>query len=350
MTTRPRTAIGRTLQSLLLTSLVGTFAHAQDISSFSRTTNPLTSAQQETLEAFVSNGIRGLKSDSNETVMEARARMIEPLRRTGTSPVFRESFGKLFVQESRRMLEGSEVVPVFNYANVCQVLAFIRTGESNEFLASTLQPGIAPGPGSPRDEGRRLSAASMLAVSIRTTDPERIRPRQFNSIMRSVVMGAEQAESWAVLQREFETLESIASNPEVKEDIRKAAVENQIKVMEATTERIARGEELNLVRALSPMVLTLRSQYIRLEGSIRRTFNQEVENALRQILEAGASSWKPLHEQEELERIYGDTIEQATVLMRLINGGGNAPSGSDPAAAWRNGDESGYESAVKSWS
>ena len=67
MTTRPRIAIGRTLQSLLLTSLVGTIAHAQDVSSFSRTTNPLTSAQQETLEAFVSNGIRGLRSDSNET-------------------------------------------------------------------------------------------------------------------------------------------------------------------------------------------------------------------------------------------------------------------------------------------
>ena len=184
----------------------------------------------------------------------------------------------------------------------------------------------------------------MLSVSIRTTD-ERIR-LEFNSIMFRGD-GRRAAESWAcssVNSRPW----SIASNRGRGHP--QAAVENQIKVMEATTERIARGEELNLVRALSPMVLTLRSQYIRLEGSIRRTFNQEVENALRQILEAGASSWKPLHEQEELERIYGDTIEQATVLMRLINGGGNDPSGSDPAAAWRNGDESGYESAVKSWS
>ena len=77
---------------------------------------------------------------------------------------------------------------------------------------------------------------------------------------------------------------------------------------------------------------------------------KEVDDALRQILDAGASSWKPLHEQPDLERVYGDTIEQATVLMRLIGGGGSAPSGSDPAGAWRSGDESGYESAVKNWS
>ena len=139
MPIRKRRAIQRTASlCLTIASLITSGAVAQDISSFTRTTNPLNQSQQETLERFVAGGIRGLSSDSVEAVVAARMRMVEPLTKAGTSPVFRDAFGKMLISE----LEGiasEQPLPTFNYANIYQVLAFVRTGESNEFLASCLE-------------------------------------------------------------------------------------------------------------------------------------------------------------------------------------------------------------------
>lgn len=346
MTIRPRRAIHTTASfCFVIACLVTGSAHAQDVSSFARTTNPLTQTQQSTLESFVSSGVRGLKDDSSQSVVEARKRLIEPLTRAGTSAVFREAFGNLFVKQIKSLLETDESLPVFNYANICQVLAFTRTGETNEFLASTLQPGTGSDADATQSQGRALSAASMLVVSIQTTNPDAIRPRQFNSIMRSILMGAEQTSSWAVLQREFEALDSIGSNPRVKEDIRESAIENQMKVMQIALDKIAQGKDLDLTQAISSMILKLRSQYIRLEGSIRRTFKTEVEPVLGEVLKTGAQSWDLLRASEELKTLYGNSIEQATVLRRLIQGGSSGSTG-NPAEAWQSGDKSAYQAAI----
>ncbi|MAJ48034.1 MAG: hypothetical protein CBC35_12330 [Planctomycetes bacterium TMED75] len=347
MTIRPRRAIHTTASvCFAIACLIASSAHAQDVSSFARTTSPLSQAQQNTLEGFVSSGVQGLKDETSQSVVEARRRLIEPLTRAGTSAVFREAFGNLFVKQIKALLESDESLPVFNYANICQVLAFTRTGETNEFLASTLQPRAGDDSDATQSQGRALSAASMLVVSIQTTDPESIRPRQFNSIMRSVLMGAEQTSSWAVLQREFEALESIGSNPRVKEDIRKSAIENQMKLMQVTLDKIAEGRDMDLTRALSSMILKLRSQYIRLEGSIRRTFKSEVEPVLNEVLKTGAQSWDQLQSSKEVKELYGNSIEQAGVLIRLIQGGSTSGSGANLAEAWQSGDKSAYQSGI----
>ena len=346
MTIRPRRAI-HTIASFcfVIACLTTSSASAQDVSSFTRTTNPLSQAQQSTLESFVTSGVRGLESDSSEAVVEARKRLIEPLTRAGTSAVFREAFGNLFVKQIKSLLGTNDSLPVFNYANICQVLAFTRTGETNEFLASTLQPQTGGEADASHSQGRALSAASMLVVSIQTTDPDAIRPRQFNSIMRSILMGAEQTSSWAVLQREFEALDSIGSNPRVKQDIRRSAIENQMKVMQVALNKIADGKDLELTQAVSSMILKLRSQYIRLEGSIRGTFKSEVGPVLGEVLKTGAQSWNELQTSEELKTLYGNSIEQATVLRRLIQGGASGSTG-NPAEAWQNGDKTAYQAAI----
>ena len=332
----------------MIASVVTSAASAQDVSSFTRTINPLNQTQQNTLQQFVDGGIRGLESDSAEAVIESRRRMIEPLTKTGTSPVFRDAFGKLFIKEVKN-LDGRESMTAFNYANIYQVLAFVRTGESNEFLASCLEPEIASDENGVQDQGRKLAAASMLALSIQTTDPSVIRPRQFNSIIRSILIGAEAASSWALLQREFESLDSIGSNREVKEDIRRSAIENQMKILKATLAKIAKGQNLDLVQAVSPMILKLRSQYIRLDGGIRKTFNSQAQSSLAEVLSTGATSWDELHADDQLNAIYGNSIEQATVLMRLLRGGGGGTGQTSPAEAWRDGDKAAYDQAIKSW-
>ena len=140
MTTRNQSALRRTACFCLsIAALISSGAAAQDVTSFTRTTDPLTQSQQQTLQQFVDGGIRGLESDSAEAVVAARQRMIEPLTKSGTSPVFRDAFGKLFIKEVEGMDSGKSLA-TFNYANIYQVLAFVRTGDSNEFLASCLEP------------------------------------------------------------------------------------------------------------------------------------------------------------------------------------------------------------------
>ena len=347
MTTRNRRALRRTACFCLsITALISSGAAAQDVTSFTRTTDPLTQSQQGTLQQFVDGGIRGLESDSAEAVVAARQRMIEPLTKSGTSPVFRDAFGKLFIKEVEGM-DSDTSLATFNYANIYQVLAFVRTGDSNEFLASCLEPGLGSEGDTPQSQRRKLSAASMLALSIQTTNPSVIRPRQFNAIIRSILDGAEATNSWALLQREFESLDSIGSNTDVKDDIRQSAVENQMKIVQGTLAKIAKGQDLGLVRAISPMILRLRSQYIRLDGAIRKTFNSDAQATLAAVLNTGVSSWDTLHGDEQLAKIYGNSIEQATVLMRLLKGGGGTSA--NPAEAWRNGDRAAYAQAVKGW-
>ena len=347
MTTRNHRALRRTACFCLsLAALIGSGAAAQDVTSFTRTTDPLTQSQQQALQQFVDGGIRGLESDSAEAVVAARQRMIEPLTKSGTSPVFRDAFGKLFIKQVEGLDSGKSLA-TFNYANIYQVLAFVRTGDSNEFLASCLEPRLGSEGDSPQSQGRKLSAASMLALSIQTTNPNVIRPRQFNSIIRSILNGAESTSSWALLQREFESLDSIGSNTDVKDDIRQSAVENQMKILQSTLAKIAEGRDLGLVQAISPMILRMRSQYIRLDGAIRKTFNSDAQATLALVLSTGMNSWDTLHGDQKLAEIYGKSIEQATVLMRLLKGGGGTST--SPAEAWRNGDQTAYAQAVKSW-
>ena len=348
MTIRHRRAIHRTAcLCFTIASLITSGAVAQDVSSFTRTTNPLTQTQQGNLERFIDGGIRGLESDSVEAVVDARVKMIQPLTKAGTSPVFRDAFGKLFIKKIQGI--GTEnPLPTFNYANIYQVLAFVRTGESNEFLASCLEPKIDSKNGEKLSQGRKLSAASMLALSIQTTNPNMIQPRQFNAIIRSILTGAESTSSWTILQREFESLDSIGSNTDIKADIRRSAVQNQMKILQGTLAKIANGQDLELVQAISPMILRLRSQYIRLDGAIRKTFNAEAQTSLAAVLKTGVSSWKNLHADDRLTTIYGNSIEQATVLMRLLRGG-SAGTSTTPGEAWQNGDEAAYAEAVKSW-
>jgi hypothetical protein len=274
-----------------------------------------------------------------QEVVTARETLIKPLTRVGTSAVFREAFGDEFVKNAQQTLEGSKP---FNAHNAFIVLAFVRTGDSAEYLARSLMTSPTS------NTGRRIAASSMLVLSLRTTPPELIRPRQFNSIIRSIVTGSAQETSWVVLQHEFEALVEIGSNPNVPDDIRAKAIEQEAHVLKTTLDRIAQGNSTQLARSISPIVLMLRSQFISLEGSIRRNFVTNIQPALVTVIDAGERAWGNIRSNAFLEKSYGDAIYQATVLARLVAGGTRAPS-SDPADYWRSGDRGSYSQTVQEW-
>jgi hypothetical protein len=314
-------------------------APMQDVSEFARTTSPLTSSQKKMLDTFIARGIRGLESDVPQEVINSRQTLIQPLTRIGTSAVFREAFCDMFLEKAREIFEGSEA---FNSQNAFLVLAYVRTGDSTEFLARNLNKS------SISNDARRIAASSMLVLSLRTTPAELIRPRQFNSIIRSIVTSSEQETSWVVLQHDFEALVEIGSDPNVPDEIRANAIEQEARVLKATLERISQGNSTELARSISPIILLLRSQYISLEGSIRRDFVSNIPPALVTVIDAGDRAWGDIRSNALLEKSYGDAIYQATVLARLVAGGSRAPS-SNPADYWRKGDRGSYSQTVQEW-
>lgn len=323
--------------------LVGVSAATADVNDFARTTNPLTTSQQQQLQSFIDTGLRGLQSAEPKAVVRARKKLVAPLVRVGTSAVFREAYGDIFMQSGRALLTDTG----FQAANAAQVLAFVRTGASNEKLASLLTNPASTAPGA---EATRIAASSMLVLSLRTTSPELIRPRQYNAIVRSIDTGSATENNWVVLQHEVEALAAIGSNSNVPDDIQKSAIEGEMKVLTATLDRIAKGDSLAIARSVSPIILTLRHQYLNLSGPMRRTFAAATLPSLLRVVDAGNRAWEPLQKQSGLAEAYGDAISQAAVLARLVLGPDStaAPSG-DPADAWRSGDQSGYGRAARSW-
>lgn len=310
---------------------------AQDVSSFTRTTNPLTGSQQEVLERFVGNGVSELESTRPAEVMEARDEFVEVLTRLGTGPVFREAFAAAFIKDARPVLDGNDT---YRKLNVLRVLAFVRTSESNLVMARMLEDENVD------LESERIFIANMLGTSLRNTDPELIRPRQYNSILRSIVNGAMNERSWVALQHEFAALVAIGSDGKVPADVRTAAIKAQASVLSDGLKRIPADPQLS--RAISSMILKLRTEFIGLDGLTRREFNQTVLPALVAVIGTGNEAWDVLQADPGTRAVYGDAIYQASVLARLMVGSNGAPA-DNPAEGWRSGDRAAFGAAAAKW-
>jgi hypothetical protein len=301
-------------------------AAAQDVKEFAQTTSPLTTSQQQTLDSFVTNGVLGLSSTDPATVVKARDEFIAVLTRLGTSPVFREAFATAFIKDTRPNLEAGVS---FNRFNILRVMAFVRTSDSNLVLAQRIENESMTNPAG------RIFVANMLSTSLRHTDAELVRPRQFNSIIRSIA-----------LQHEFKALTTIGSDTNVPSDIRSAAISAQATVLRDTLKRIKNDPKLS--RAVSRIVLMLRTEFIGLDGLTKRDFNKKIVASLVQIIATGEDAWDQLQKDSEIRETYGDAIYQATVLTRLVLGSSNTPT-RDPAEAWRNGKREDFLSTAGDW-
>ncbi|MBB47709.1 MAG: hypothetical protein CMJ33_04030 [Phycisphaerae bacterium] len=320
-------------------------AEAQDVTSFSRSTSPLTSSQTQQLNGFIESNVTNLASETPGTVVEARKSLIAPLLRAGTSNVFREAFGKAFISSTENMMNGSEEVSTFNLANAFQVLAFIRTGETNEMLARQLET-IK---GSDRQaDARRNAAASMLAISLKTTPPDLIRPRQYNSIMRSILTSVDDAGQWQVLQREFEAMGAITSNRDIPDDIRKKAIENEARILEITLSNMASDDAKGLSRSIAPMVLALRSQFIGMTGAMRQTFQTMISPALERVIRSADADWDSIQSDMASRKSYTIAIQQSMVLHRLTSGVTD-PNMEKTVAAWESGDRLAFQKSAADW-
>ena len=92
----------------------------------------------------------------------------------------------------------------------------------------------------------------------------------------------------------------------------------------------------------------LRTEFIGLEGPIRRTFAESMLPSLTSIFGAGERGWDTLHQDSRTATIYGDAIFQATVVTRLVVGSNEAPS-SDPAQAWRDRQQTKFNESAQQW-
>jgi hypothetical protein len=341
-----RKTISTCLAAMLAIFMVqSSVVEAQDVSSFSRTTSPLTSGQTQQLETFIESNAADLASDTPEKVVAARKNLIAPLLRAGTSNVFREAFGKTFITNTESMMTDAEGTSTFNLANAFQVLAFIRTGQTNEMLARLLAD--TRGDGSQTD-ARRNAAASMLAVSLKTTSPDLIRPRQYNAIMRSILTAVNDAGRWSVLQREFEAMSAITANRKIPEDIRKKALENEAKILELTLSRMSGTAEGELSRAVAPMILLLRSQFIGLTGNMRQTFQSTISPTLELVVRSADSNWETIQKDMASRTSYTIALQQSIVLHQLTSGTTDQNM-EKTVTAWKSGDKLAFQKSAAQW-
>ena len=315
-------------------------ADAQKVTDFANTRNTLTAQQTKALDAFVSAGAKGLAGDDPVEVMEARDEFVDLLTRHGATPVFRDAFFKSFETSIRDAMANAGV---FNQYNIYRVLAYVRTADSNELLASQLSPSSNPNPAD------RIFASNMLNISLHGTDPSIVRPRQYTSIIRSILTGAEEETDWIALQHEFESLVAIAGNNKVPVDTRSAAIEAQATLLKSILGQLETSKNAEgLARAISSIVLMMRTEFIGLDGAARRDFKTKITGSLAATVGAGKRAWSTLHSDPKARAAYGNALQQATVLARLIVGESGAPS-TDPADAWKSGKESDYDAAAAPW-
>lgn len=322
--------------ALLLTPV----ASAQKVTDFANTRNPLTAQQSQALEAFVSKGAKGLESENPTEVMDARDEFIDLLTRHGATPVFREAFFKSFESNVRSAMTGGNV---FNQYNIFRILAYVRTADSNQLLAQQLSSDESSNPSD------RVFASSMLNISLHGTDPAIIRPRQYTSIIRSILTGSEEETDWIALQHEFESLVTISANPKVPVETRGAAIQAQATLLENTLKQLKSSDRPEgLARAISSIILMLRTEFIGLDGAARRDFKTKITGSLATIVSTGKDAWTTLHADPKARAAYGNAIQQSTVLARLIVGESGAPA-TNPADAWKAGQESAYDTAAAPW-
>ncbi len=344
--TKARTILTTSLAAFLALFMIQSrMAEAQDVTSFSRTTSPLTGDQTRQLESFIESNTTDLASDTADKVVAARKNLIAPLLRAGTSNVFREAFGKTFISNTESMLKNPEETSAFNLSNVFQVLAFIRTGETNEMLARILADTRGEGI---QTDARRNAAASMLAISLKTTSPEMIRPRQYNSIMRSILDAVNEAGRWSVVQREFEAMSAITGNRKIPDDIREKALENEAKILDMTLSRMASENESGLSRAIAPMILMLRSQFIGLTGSMRQSFQTTISPSLELVIRSADENWESIQKDMASRTSFTIALQQSIVLHQLTSGVTDQNM-DKTVAAWKSGDRLAFQKSAAEW-
>ena len=188
----------------------------------------------------------------------------------------------------------------------------------------------------------------MLAISLKTTPPDLIRPRQYNAIMRSILTAVDDAGQWQVLQREFEAMGAITSNRNIPDDIRKKAIENEARILEATLSNMASDGAEGLSRSIAPMVLALRSQFIGLTGAMRQTFQTMISPALEGVIRSADADWDTIQRDMASRKSYTIAIQQSMVLHRLTSGVTD-PNMERTVAAWESGDRLAFQRSAADW-
>jgi hypothetical protein len=316
------------------------------VSQFVSTTTPLTSSQQDQLDAFTMAVARQMGSSDTSEVMEARNRCNELLDSFGTSDVFRQAFAKALIEKIQPILDGDSQ---FNRFNAYRVLGNTQVTESNEALADQLKSTAGT------NEADRAFASNMLSMALKKTDPGQFQSGMsiYLSIITSILSGASNENNWVALQREFECLVTIASNSRIgreREDseLRNRAIQAQAMVLDATLKRLDSGNDMTLARAVPAMVLMLRGEYINLDRMRKQKFTAAMTPSLIKILETGRDAWDKLQGNAESRRLYGDAVFQAAVLTRLVTGSTNAPK-NNPDGPWRDGKKDLFDADVAAW-
>ena len=263
------------LSLLALAGPVAAFAPSSITSLASKTS--LDDAQKQKISDYATYYVNQLETGNAEEVMQARAKLIEPMTNLigSISSTFRGTYTNDVLPALSRIIEGDE-----NYRgiNALQVIGFLGSDSAIRVLVEHSDQAEEP------SVEKRLWAAIAIREAIRRSE---LSPRKIKSAARDLKRAVETETDWRVLTGQFETISSIAqtdmSDDEGGADLRAFGRDMQIEVIEEVVNRLqSKSTPIGLIHSLQPGIATVRQQY--LDGS--RTLREEIGLGLAPPLQA----------------------------------------------------------------
>ena len=281
-----------------------------------------------------------------ESVLEARQKLLEPLR----VPRVRETFLDAYSRELSDVLE-----PAINgtsphaASNALIILSQLGTESSLEKLTSRC---------SMRDEPRwtiRLRAAGGCGDLLQSRQLM-VNPRAITGAARRLRDAALQEPHPLVLRRQLEGIFA-GDRPSLDPGTRRQLFEYVSAAMKAAAERAADPQldaqsAVEIMDAVHSVLARIKIALTSIvDPSLQRPLVRELVDPTLQLLHVPLAHWAPLHEDEALEAEVRQMVEQGERMLETIAlfSGTRAPNGINLQQSWSTGNREQYEQELQTW-
>jgi hypothetical protein len=340
----------RFLSTALLAACVGATAFGQALDrAIVASTAPLTEAQKTALSGFLAKHVAAVKSGTDATANdESRMAVVAMLRDPAATTQFRRAVATALVAELGPVVKGADSRRAIV---AMQLLRFTRAQEALDLVIERTSPG------SERDAGKRIAAASLVIDAFEDLDASNT---YVETVARRLRDASASETDPIALQQKLVAIAASARRkdltPENVRSIRKFLVETISGV--AKSMKSATGPDQR-VMALQRVLLGVRNDLLEMPQTERGAIFRALAPALVEIISAASSQWTKAHDDKALSASYASVMNSCEVLLRLIDRSERASvySGSKPDAdqrlltpAWEGKDKAKFDAELKKWS
>lgn len=245
---------------------------------------PLTQADRDRIDQFVSPRLTQIRSGTALEVSRARNELAQPPRTPGASDIFRRAYADSVRAGLRPLFTDADE---YRASNALSVLPFLLTAESLDELAenASLQR--------QRREAVRIMAARLLAVAARNlaapNPPFTFNPVQADSFVRKIREAALEETSWIALAELGTAAAEVGNWRNLPDANRDNARVELLRILQRATELAKSDASGDSMRAVQRTLADVQRQLLEMRGTTRAAFGQQLAPILKSIRTLAAS-------------------------------------------------------------